>query len=161
MPLRGGKAAPRSSAVTLCRQKTMTDNSPVLKIDDFLSQERFALFGMSRAGDKFGNKVYRNLTSKGYRVFPIHPATDNIQGITCWPNLAALPEKVDGAVIVVPPEQTERIVEKLAEADIRRVWMQPGAESKKAIQYCEEKGMSVIYQECVMMLSEKRHDKPR
>jgi hypothetical protein len=137
----------------------MTGNSPLSKIDDFLSQGKYALFGMSRAGNKFGNKVYRNLTSKGYRIFPIHPGTDSIQGITCWPDLAALPEKVDGAVLVVPPEQTERIVEKLAEADIKRVWMQPGAESKKAIQYCEEKGMSVIYQECVMVLSEKRRDK--
>ena len=126
------------------------------RIRDFLAQETLALFGMSRSGGEFGNKVYHNLTSKGYRIYPVHPVAESIAGITCWQSLTALPVKVGGAVIVVPPEQTERIVEKLAEADIRRVWMQPGAESAKAIQYCEENRISVIYQECVMMLSEKR-----
>ena len=128
-----------------------------LRIEDFLSQEKFALYGMSRKGNKFGNKVYKNLTAKGYRLFPIHPETDSIDGIPCWPNLAMLPEEVDGAVIVVPPEQTERIVGDIANNGIKRVWMQPGAESAHAIQYCEEYGISVIYQECVMIHSEKRH----
>jgi predicted CoA-binding protein len=131
------------------------------RIKDFLAQETFALYGMSRSGNKFGNKVYHNLTSKGYKIYPIHPEAESIGAINCWSALTNLPEKVDGAVIVVPPEQTERIVERIVETDIKRVWMQPGAESAKAIRYCEENRISVIYQECVMMLSEKRKNRSR
>ena len=129
-----------------------------LQINDFLSKEKYALYGMSRTGNKFGNKVYKNLTLKGYKLFPIHPKANKIQGIKCWPNLTMLPGKVDGTVIVVPPEQTEIIVKEIAHAGIKRAWMQPGAESEKAIKYCEENGIVTIYQECVMVLSKGGYD---
>jgi predicted CoA-binding protein len=124
-----------------------------LKIADFLSKEKYALYGMSRAENKFGNKVYQNLTPKGYKLFPIHPKAKTIQGVKCWPDFNTLPEKVDGAIMVIPPEQTEIIVKEIANAGIKRVWMQPGAESEEAIEYCEKNGIAAIYQECVMVRS--------
>jgi len=125
-------------------------------IEDFLAQKTFALFGMSRGGGKFGNRVYADLTSKGYRVFPVHPLAKEIGDVACWPSLEDLPEEVDGAVLVVPPQETEKVVRDLRRNHVRRVWMQPGAESKEAIRYCEEHGIAVVYQECVMVRSSAR-----
>ncbi len=76
-----------------------------------------------------------------------------IEGEPCYPNLKALPEPVDGIVSVVPPEQTERVVQEAAEMGIQHIWMQPGAESQNAIQFCREKGLNVISGKCVMVLS--------
>jgi hypothetical protein len=122
-------------------------------IDDFLAQRTLAVVGVSRQAEKFGNMVYRELKAKGYRVFAVNPNAESVADERCYPSLAALPEPVDGVVIVVPPAETERVVQEAAAAQIRRVWMQQGAESEAAIRFCEENGIGVISGECVMMFA--------
>jgi Predicted CoA-binding protein len=123
------------------------------RIVDFLAQRRLALAGASRGGGKYGNKVLADLTAKGYEVLPVHPAAAAIDGVRCFPSLADLPPGVGGLVLVVPPEQTERLVREAAAAGIPRVWMQPGAESEDAIRSCEEHGITAVWGECIMVQS--------
>jgi hypothetical protein len=123
-------------------------------VDDFLAQQTLAVVGVSRGGKKFGNLAYRDLKTNGYRLFPIHPHAEVIEGDRCYPNLSALPEPVGGVLIVVPPAETEQVVREAAKAGIRRVWMQQGAESEAAIRFCEENGMSVVHGECVLMFAQ-------
>jgi predicted CoA-binding protein len=123
-------------------------------VREFLEQPTLAVVGVSRAGNKFGNAAYKELKSKGYRVYPVHPEADVIDGDRCYPSLSALPEPADGVLVVVPPQQTEKVVREAAEAGIRRVWMQQGAESVTAIRFCEEQGMDVVHNECVLMFAE-------
>lgn len=120
-------------------------------IDEFLSQSVLAVAGVSRGGKKFGNRVFRNLKSKGYRVFPLNPNTKEVEGEVCYPDLTALPESIDGLVSVVPPEVTETLVRSMAESGIRRIWMQPGAESAAAISLCRQHGIAVVAGECIML----------
>ncbi len=120
-------------------------------IEDFLSSETFAVVGVSRKQRGFGYTVYNDLKDKGYKVYPVNPNTGTINGERCYPDVQSLPVKVDCAVLVVPPSGTERVVHDVAEAGIRRVWMQQGAESDAAIKYCEEQGISVVSGECIMM----------
>ena len=120
-------------------------------IADFLSQRKLAIVGMSRAKNKFGNAVFKDLKTKGYELFPVHPEADTVEGARCWRDLGSLPEPVGGVIVVVPPPETEKVVEQARAAGITRVWMQQGAESPAAVRYCEENGMSVVQQQCVMM----------
>jgi predicted CoA-binding protein len=122
-------------------------------IDDFIAQATLAVVGVSRDRTKFGNIVYRDLREKGYRVLAMHRSHDTVEGDPCYPDLASLPERVEGIVVVVPPHVTEQIVRDADAAGIRRVWLQPGAESAAAIRYCEEHGLDVIHDECVMVLA--------
>ncbi len=125
-------------------------------VSDFLSQKTLALVGVSRGGKKFGNAILRDLKARGYRVLPVHPHADQIGGERCWPSLRSLPEPVGGVVIVIPPAETEKVVVEAVETGIRRVWMQQGAESPKAIAYCRDNGVSVISGACIMMFAEPR-----
>jgi len=125
-------------------------------IDDILGQHSLALAGVSRSGKKFGNKVLKDLTGKGYEIFPIHPEADSIDGVRCYPSLEELPSEVGGLVLVVPPQQTDRLVREACQAGIKKVWMQPGAESDDAIRYCNEQGIDVVYGECIMMHADPR-----
>jgi hypothetical protein len=120
-------------------------------IDDFLAQKKLALIGISRSGKKFGNIIFKELKSKGYKIFPINPNVENIQGERCYPSLKALPEQVGGVIVVVPPVQTEKVVHDIVSAGIKQVWMQQGSESKSAIQFCKENGISVVEGECILM----------
>lgn len=123
-------------------------------VRDFLAQRTLALVGMSRGGKKFGNTIHQELSAKGYRVLPVHPSAETIGDARCYPSLEALPEKVGGVIVVVPPAETEKVVREAAAAGIRRVWMQQGAESPAAIRFCEEQGMQVVPGECILMFAE-------
>ena len=123
-------------------------------VSDFLSQREIALVGISRGGKKFGNAVFKELKTKGYQVYPVHPQATEIGGQPCWPSVLKLPVKVGGAVVVVPPSETEKVIRDIVKAGIPRIWMQQGSESAAAIQLCRENGISEVHGECILMFAE-------
>lgn len=129
----------------------MTDDNHA-RIDEFLAGDSFAVVGASQDRSKYGNKVLRSYLQAGRRVYPVNPKADTIEGLVCYPDLASLPERVDGVSIITPPAVTETVVEAAAAAGIRRLWMQPGAESRAAIERAETLGLSVIHSgPCVLV----------
>jgi uncharacterized protein len=125
-----------------------------LAVHDFLAQRSLAIVGVSRSGKKFGNAIYRTLKQNGYKVFPIHPVAETVEGVPCYPDFQSLPEKVGGVVLCIPPLQTEEALQHAFNAGIRQVWMQQGSESQAAIQYCEKVGINAVYGHCILMFSE-------
>jgi predicted CoA-binding protein len=121
----------------------------------FLTFRSVAVVGASRDRDKYGNIVYRRLRDLGIRVFAVNPNADRVEGDPSYPSLDRLPENVEGAVIVVPPEETDLAVRDAAAAGIRSIWMQPGAGSQDAIRFCEASGMCVISNACILVESRR------
>lgn len=124
-------------------------------IDRFFNQDALAVAGVSRDSRKFGYSVYKELKQKGYRVYPLNPNTAQIGGDACYACLEALPEKVGGMVVVVPPEKTLDVINEAIRAGVKHVWLQPGAESPQAIELCNSNGIEVIHDECIMMFAGK------
>lgn len=124
-------------------------------LEDFISHRTFAIVGVSTDGRGFGARVYRNLKAKGCHVLAVNPKATEFEGDPCYPSLKELPEPVDGAVLVVPPQVTERVVRDAAEAGIKRVWMQEGAESEAAVEFARQSGMSVVEGHCVMVETDR------
>ncbi len=122
-------------------------------IDHFLAEKSLAVVGVSRSAKKFGNLAFRTLSARGYTLYPVNTNAETVEGVQCYPNLRALPERVGGVLIVVPPAETERVVREVAEAGIRQVWMQKGAESEQAISFCRERGISAVHGECILMFA--------
>ena len=113
-------------------------------IREFLAGEVYAVVGASSDRSKYGNMVLRSYLQNGRRAIPVNPREGEVEGIATVPDLASLPEPVHGVSIITPPPVTERIVEEAAKAGLKRLWMQPGAESEKAVRRAEELGLSVI-----------------
>jgi hypothetical protein len=122
-------------------------------IDAFLAQPALALVGISRGGKKFGNLAFRELVAKGYRVYPIHPAAETIEGARCYQRITDVPERLDAALVVVPPAEALRAVRQAAAGGIHRVWLQQGAESPEVLDACRELGLDVVSGECVLMFA--------
>ena len=122
-------------------------------IDAFLAEPALAVVGVSRSGKGFGNVAARELRRKGYRVYPVNPQADVVDGERCYRSLAALPEPVGGVLVVVPPEQGIDVVRQAAAAGIRRVWLQQGAESPRLKHVCAELGLETVAGECVLMFA--------
>lgn len=123
------------------------------KIEAFLSGDSFAVVGASSDRSKYGNKVLRAYQQHERTVFPVNPREDEVEGLKTYRDLASLPQKVHGISIITPPPVTERIVEEAAAAGIKHLWMQPGAESRAAIERAQELGLEVISGgPCVLVL---------
>jgi predicted CoA-binding protein len=123
-------------------------------IDAFLANRAIALVGMSRSGGKFGNAAWRTLSSKGYRVYPIHPFATVIGHVPCYRGCASLPEPVDAVLVVVPPSEALGAVREAAAAGVHHVWLQQGAESPDVLTACRELGLNVIAGECILMFAQ-------
>jgi predicted CoA-binding protein len=113
-------------------------------ITDFLAQGPWAVVGASSNREKYGNKVLRAYQQRGMEVYPINPKEPEVEGLKAYPNLSALPKKVRGVSIITPPPVTEKVVAEAAAAGAQFVWMQPGAESPRAVEIAQEKGLQVI-----------------
>ena len=122
-------------------------------VDGFLANEALALVGMSRSGHGFGNLAYGELTKNGYRVYPVHPTADTIDGHPAYRRFAELPERVDAVLISVPPEEAAIVVRDAAAAGIHHVWIQQGAESPAVLAACRDAGVDAVAGECVLMFA--------
>ena len=123
-------------------------------VEEFLAQKNIAVVGVSRKKTKFGNAIYRELKQKGYNVFAVNPNMSEFEGDICYSDLLSIPEKVYAVVINVPPVQTEKVVMEANEAGIRKVWLQQGSQSDEAINYCEENGIDLVSNECILMFAQ-------
>jgi predicted CoA-binding protein len=114
------------------------------RIDAFLNGAPHAVVGASTDRAKYGNKVLRAYLQRGRPVYPVNPRAAQVEGLTAFPSLGALPEKPHGVSIVTPPAISARIVEEAAQLGIRHLWMQPGAESQAAVARAGELGLELI-----------------
>jgi uncharacterized protein len=123
-------------------------------VNAFLACQRIAVVGVSRSKNKFGNLAYRELKSKGFRLVPVHRDAKEIEGDACVRDLASLPEPADGVLVVVPPAIANEVVREAHAAGIQRVWLQQGAQSEEAVQFCRDHDMQVVANECILMFAE-------
>ena len=120
-------------------------------VKDFLRKKNFAVMGSFRNDTKYAFKILKNLKGRNYKVYPVNPSLSEVDGLKCYKSIIHIPFLVDVVNLVTPPKVTERIVRECKEKEIYRVWLQPGAESKNAIEFCKKNKISVIYNLCVML----------
>jgi len=114
------------------------------KIAKFLAAPAFGVAGASANREKYGNRILRCYLQHGRRVVPINPREPEVEGARAVASVADLPPDVASLSIVTPPPVTEQLVEQAIARGIRNVWMQPGAESDRAVARCEAAGVNVI-----------------
>jgi predicted CoA-binding protein len=127
------------------------------KANGFLAQKRIAVVGVSSTKDDAANLIYRTLRERGYEVFAVNPKVDTVEGDPCFASVQAIPDGVEGAVIVTRPEVTAQVVRECAAAGVKQVWMHRGmgnSVSDDAVAFCRENGIAVIPGACPMMYCE-------
>ncbi len=132
-------------------------NAPT-SIAEFLEGERFAVAGVSRSSDQPANSIYKRLKDSGYEVFPVNPSASEVEGVPCYPDLASVPQPLDGVVIVTHPKDSIEVVRQCSESGVQRVWFHrsigDGSVSEEAVKECETLGIDCIVGGCPMMFCE-------
>ena len=128
------------------------------QMEAFLAGTPHAVVGASQDREKYGNKVLRAYLQRQRAVYPVNPTARVVEGLAAFPDLSSLPESVHGISIVTPPQVTEQVVIEAARLGIHHVWMQPGSESKRAVELAQEAGMNVIWGGPCILVAMRFHE---
>ena len=112
-----------------------------------------AVVGATDNPRKYGNRIYLDLKGKGFRVYPVNPSRDSVDGDPTYASLADLPEMPDIIDFVVPPTRTLRILAQANELGLMNAWIQPGAESDDVVTYLDDHGFNYLTDSCIMVES--------
>lgn len=129
-------------------------------VQDFLSQKRIAVVGVSNKRETGCNLAYRKFREAGYSVSAVNPHITTFESDPCYPDLESIPEKPEAVFILTNPRVSEQIVQQCVDLGIRRVWMhclmgtRPGlaanmtSVSQDAVRMCRNNGIKVIPGSC-------------
>lgn len=90
-------------------------------LDALFLPESVAVIGAKDDPGSVGSTILNNLKSGGFkgRIYPINPKRDKVWGLKCYPSIAAIPERVDLAVIVTPAITVPNLVAECVAAHVR------------------------------------------
>lgn len=109
-----------------------------------------AVVGLSSDGARASNRVAKYLMEQGYQVIPVNPKESSVLGKTCYPDLKAVPEKVDLVDVFRRSEDVAPIVDQAIEIGAGVVWMQEGIKNETAAQKARQAGLKVVQDRCIM-----------
>ena len=125
------------------------------QVDDFLALKRIAFVGVSRDPKDFSTQLWQEFRQRRYEAIPVNPNAKEIDGQPCFARVTDIKPGVEGVLIMTPKRLTDDIVRDCAAAGVKHVWMfggaAPGAATKSAMAFCEEKGINVVQGQCPYM----------
>lgn len=124
-------------------------------VQDFLSQNRIAILGVSRDPRDFSRVLFREFVKCKYDVVPVNPLVSMIEDRHCYSKLKEIMPPVEAVLLMTPPEVSEDVVQQCHEAGVKSIWFYrvagAGAVSANAVSYCKEHRIQVIEGHCPMM----------
>jgi acetyltransferase len=90
-------------------------------LSSIFTPETVAVIGATDKPGSVGRTILWNLISNpfGGTVYPVNPKRHSVLGIQAYPNVKAIPERVDLAVIVTPAATVPEIVSDCVEAGVK------------------------------------------
>jgi len=128
----------------------MAEQKPLTEKEKFWQLQSFAFVGHSEKRG-FPKTSFGTLLKKGGKAFAVDPSVAEIKGQKTYPDFQSLPEKVEGAILELPKEETADWVGKASEAGIKNVWIHMGTETPEAVELAQEKGLTVHTGTCAVM----------
>ena len=114
---------------------------------------RIAVVGASNNPEKYGNIIVRNLKEKGYKVLPVNPKEDEVEGLPVYHSLDEIDQPVDIVDFVTPPKVTRKILEAMAALDLKNAWLQDGSYDDEVLDFVAQAPFKTVYEACIMVVS--------
>jgi acetyl coenzyme A synthetase (ADP forming)-like protein len=123
-------------------------------LDGLLFPRSVAVIGASATPGKVGHALFANVVSFPGPVYAVNPKHTEIMGKPCFPTVAALPEPVDLAVIVIPADGVAEVLRECGKKGIKNAvvisagFKECGVEGAKReqelVRVAEEYGLNVL-----------------
>lgn len=103
-----------------------------------------AVLGASTNPEKYGNRAVREFAAKGYEVYPVNPRAEQVEGLDCHPDIAAVPGAADVVSAYLPPALLLKVLPDVAKAGCGELWLNPGTDTPEVIAAAEELGLNPV-----------------
>ncbi|HLN03396.1 MAG TPA: CoA-binding protein [Bryobacteraceae bacterium] len=131
----------------------------------FFAPHNVAVIGATDAPATVGRTVFWNLIASpfGGTVFPVNPKRTSVLGIRAYPNIAAVPDQVDLAVVVTPAKTVPGVIRECVNAEVKGAIIisagfaeigEAGAELERQVLHEARRGrMRIIGPNCLGVMS--------
>ena len=113
-----------SKAVAMSREH----RAEALSVAAILHPRTIAVIGASRRRNSIGSQLLERIVAAGFtgEIHPVNPNVRTLRRRTAYPSVAAVPGRVDLAVIAVPAHAVLEVVDECAEAGVKALLVVSG-----------------------------------
>ncbi|MBU2551730.1 MAG: CoA-binding protein [Proteobacteria bacterium] len=139
----------------------MQDANFITQMNDLFNPRSIAIVGLPR-GMKSGKLFLISLLEMGYPgpIYPVHPTAGEIDGLTCYPSVSAIPGPVDQAIVLVPHDGAMAVLEDCAAKGVQSVVLftagykelgtpEGRAEEEAIVRLARDSGMRIMGPNCM------------
>jgi acetyltransferase len=136
-----------------------------MSLDALFEPESVAVVGASRTEKKVGHSILSNLIRCGFKgtIIPINPATDELQGLPCFPSLSEYGKEVDLVVVALPQSQVKGIVAECAKVKAKAMivtasgFRETGPEGasleQEVVELCQRNNIRLLGPNCLGLIN--------
>src|SRR6202049_3822068 len=119
-------------------------------LDSFFAPDSIALIGASRDLEKIPGRLLSMLRKNQYpgKLYPINPNYGDIDGLKCYPTIAAVGASIDLAVVIIPARAVLGALEQCADVGVKNAVIISSG-------FAEEGGDSAAMQDAIVALAKK------
>ncbi|KJS17556.1 MAG: acyl-CoA synthetase [Peptococcaceae bacterium BRH_c4b] len=133
-------------------------------LTNFFNPQSVAVIGASSSPGKIGHAILKNVIESGYagKILPVNPREDEILGLKAYPDIKAVPGRVEMAVISVPAAGVLKVAGECGRAGVKNLvvitagFKEVGKEGldmeKELLATCREYGMHMLGPNCLGMI---------
>ncbi len=134
-------------------------------LDAIFSPQSVAVIGASRTPGKVGHDIFANILKGGYQgtLYPVNPTARSILSVKAYSTILDIPDNVDLAILILPPELSLRAVEEAIEKGVKGVVIvsagfrevgEKGLEiENKIVSLCKNAGIRVVGPNCLGVIN--------
>lgn len=154
----------RQDPAYLARADARRHVAAVASLAPLFHPHAVAVIGASRRPGTIGNALFQNLLEGGFAgvVYPVNPSTGAVAGVRAYPTVAAIPEKVVLAIIVVPAASVLEVACESLDAGVRALvvisagFAEAGEAGKRRqeelLDLCRSRGVRLVGPNCMGVL---------
>jgi predicted CoA-binding protein len=103
-----------------------------------------AIVGASPKPDRPSHQAVLRYREAGWTVWPINPARQEVAGIPAFGALGELPGKPDIVCMYVNPKAGAEMLDAIAAAGPKQLWLNPGADGEPIASAARARGLRVV-----------------
>lgn len=107
-----------------------------------------AVVGLSSDPSRPSHGVSLYMRRQGYRVIAVNPNETEVFGEKSYPELAAVPEKIDLVDVFRRSDEAGKAVDEAIALGAKAVWLQEGVIDRSAAQRALDAGLLVVMDRC-------------
>ncbi len=130
-------------------QENIISNDDARVKELLASAHSIAVVGMKAEAYKPSYYVPKYMLDHGYEIIPVNPGLTEIEGMACFPDLAALPRSVDIVQVFRRSQDVLPHAQEALQARPRAFWMQSGIINQAAAELLARAGILVVMDRCM------------